>query len=201
MTSSSQPQPQPQPPSPPSPVRPSSGPRFDIADLLVEHDRAVAYTDDLWSDLTLDEVHWRPSPDSSAIGWHLGHQAAVSHFMVRNLTAAEPPIDAELDRLMDGATAEPDRGDLPGLDTLRAYRTTAAERLRFRIGNIASGDVGAPAQLGHIAVGLLLAVINHEYQHSKWIGEVRSQDLGHTLPDLPRSGMLTEIDGYLVIGA
>ncbi len=184
--------------------RPSSSfpsPRFEIADLLVEHDRALAYTDDLWSDLTLDEVHWRPSPKSSAIGWHLGHQAAVSHFMVRNLTAAEPPIDAELERLMDGATAEPDRGDLPGLETLRAYRMTAAERLRFRIGNIASGDVGAPAQLEHIAVGLLLAVINHEYQHGKWIGEVRSQDLGHALPDLPHSALLTEIDGYLVIGA
>jgi len=27
-------------------------PRFSIGDLLVEHDRAVAYTDDLWADLT-----------------------------------------------------------------------------------------------------------------------------------------------------
>jgi len=121
--------------------------------------------------------------------------------MVRNLTAAEPPIDDRLDRLMDGATAEPDRGDLPGLDALRSYRATAVERLRFRIGNIASGDVGAPRQLGHIAVGLLLAVINHEYQHSKWIGEVRSRDLGHALPEPPSSALLTEIDGYLVVGA
>lgn len=174
---------------------------FDIADLFVEHDRALGYTDDLWSDLTVDEVRWRPSPGSSAIGWHLGHQAAVSHFMVRNLTAAEPPIDAELDRLMDGATAEPDRGDLPGLDVLRRYRATSAARLRFRIGNIVSGDVGAPQQLTHIAVGLLVAVINHEYQHDKWIGEVRAQDLGHALPELPTSDLLTEIDGYLVIGA
>ncbi len=181
--------------------RPQAGPGFEISELLVEYGRALSHTDDLWADLTVDEVRWRPSVDSSAIGWHLGHQAAVSHYMVRNLTAAEPPIDAELDRLMDGATAEPDRGDLPGLDALRAYRTTAAERLRFRIGNIASGDVGAPQQLSHIAVGLLLAVINHEYQHSKWIGEVRSRDLGYALPDLPISDLLTEIDGYLVVGA
>ena len=184
----------------PSP-RSRGGLGFEIADLLVEYDRALSHTDELWGDLTADEVRWRPSADSSAIGWHLGHQAAVSHYMVRNLTAAEPPIDAELDRLMDSAMAEPDRGDLPGLDVLRAYRATSAERLRFRIGNIASGDVGAPQQLGHIAVGLLLAVINHEYQHSTWIAEVRSRDLGHALPDLPTSDLLTEIDGYLVVGA
>jgi hypothetical protein len=178
-----------------------TNPRFSIAELLVEHDRAVAYTDELWTDLSDDEVRWRPSPQSSAIGWHLGHQAAVSHYMVRNLIAAEPPIDAALDRLMDSATPEPDRGDLPDLARLRAYRTTASERLQLRIGNIASGDVGAPAQLSHIAVGLLLAVTNHEYQHSQWIGEVRSRDLGHALPDRPTSRLLTEIDGYLVVGA
>jgi hypothetical protein len=176
-------------------------PRFSIGDLLVEHDRAVAYTDDLWADLTEDEVHWRPSLQSSAIGWHLGHQAAVSHYMVRNLTAAEPPIDDALDRLMDSATAEPDRGDLPDLARLRSYRATAAERLHLRIGNIARGDVGAPKQLEHIAVGLLLAVTNHEYQHSQWIGEVRSRDLGRELPQRPTSDLLTEIDGYLVVGA
>lgn len=176
-------------------------PRLSIAELLVEHDRAIAYTDELWADLTEDEVHWRPSRQSSAIGWHLGHQAAVSHYMVRNLTAAEPPIDDALDRLMDSATAEPDRGDLPDLARLRSYRSTAAERLHLRIGNIASGDVGAPAQLSHIAVGLLLAVTNHEYQHSQWIGEVRSRDLGHALPDRPASDLITDIDGYLVVGA
>lgn len=176
-------------------------PRFSIAELLVEHDRAVAYTNELWADLSNDEVRWRPSPQSSAIGWHLGHQAAVSHYMVRNLTAAEPPIDAALDRLMDSSTPEPDRGDLPDLARLRAYRTTACERLHLRIGNIASGNLGAPAQLNHIAVGLLLAVTNHEYQHSQWIGEVRSRDLGHALPERPTSDLLTDIDGYLVVGA
>ncbi|WP_394938413.1 DinB family protein [uncultured Ilumatobacter sp.] len=175
--------------------------RFSIAELLVEHDRAVAYTDELWADLTQDEVHWRSSPNSSAIGWHLGHQAAVSHYMVRNLTAAEPPIDDALDRLMDSATSEPDRGDLPDLARLRGYRNSAAERLHLRIGNIAAGDVGAPQQLEFIAIGLVLAVTNHEYQHSQWIGEVRARDLGHHLPNRPTSDLLTEIDGYLVVGA
>lgn len=171
----------------------------EIAPLLAEFDRATGYTDTLWRDLTEQEVHWRPHEDSSAIGWHLGHQAAVAHYMVRNLTAAEPPIDPELDRLMDSATPERERGLLPDLSRLRGYRATAAERLHVRMGDIARGDVGAPAQLAVIATGLLVAVINHEYQHSQWIGEVRSRDLGHGLPPRPTSDRLTEIDGYLVV--
>jgi hypothetical protein len=71
--------------------------------LLREYDRARAYTDDLWKDLSPDEVTWRPHENSSAIGWHLGHQAHVAHFMIRNLTAAEPSPDPELDLLMDSA--------------------------------------------------------------------------------------------------
>jgi hypothetical protein len=170
-----------------------------IDQLLAEFDRALAYTDSLWQDLTVDEVHWRPHDNASAIGWHLGHQAAVSHYMVRNLTAAEPPLDAELDRLMDSATPEPDRGTLPDLERLRAYRDGAAERLRFRMRNIEAGDVGAPMQLAIVARLLITAVVNHEYQHSQWIGEVRSRDLGHALPDRPTSDLLTTIDGYLVL--
>ena len=61
--------------------------------------------------------------------------------------------------------------------------------------------MGAPAQLAFIASTLLTAVINHEYQHSKWIGEVRHEQFGHALPDLPRSGLLSELDGYVVVGA
>jgi len=167
--------------------------------LLAEYERALGYTASLWHDLSEDEVRWRPHEQSSAIGWHLGHQAAVAHFMVRNLTAAEPSPDPGLDALMDGATAEADRGDLPGLDRLAAYRDTVAERLRFRIGNIAAGDVGAPAQLDVIARTLLVAVVNHEYQHAQWIGEVRTRDLGRDLPTHPRSPLLTEIDGYCVL--
>ncbi len=171
-----------------------------LADYLTEYERALAYTESLWADLTVDEVRWRPHPDSSAIGWHLGHQAAVSHYMVRNLTAAEPSLDPQLDALMDSATAEHQRGDLPGLEVLRDFRASTAERLRVRIGDIADGNVGAPRQLERIACGLVVAVTNHEYQHSQWIGEVRSRDLGHALPERPESPLLAEIDGYLVVG-
>jgi DinB superfamily len=47
----------------------------DVEALLREYDRARAYTDELWKDLSPDEVTWRPHENSSAIGWHLGHQA------------------------------------------------------------------------------------------------------------------------------
>ena len=170
-----------------------------ISELLGEYDRALAYTDELWNDLTAEEVQWRESDDSSAIGWHLGHQPAVAHYMVRNLTAAEPPLDPELDRLMDSATPEHDRGVLPDLSTLRSYRDEVAERVRFRIGNINSGTVGAPVQLRVIAHTLMIAVINHEYQHDKWIGEVRSGVHGRDLPPNPTSERLTTIEGYLVV--
>ena len=153
----------------------------------------------LWRDLTVEEVHWRPHERSSAIGWHLGHQAAVTHFMVRNLLAAEPSPDPGLDALMDSATSERDRGELPELARLGDYRDAVAERVRLRIGDVASGDVGAPAQLDVIARTLLIAIVNHEYQHSRWIGEVRHDSLGHALPVRPSSPLLTEIDGYVVV--
>lgn len=92
-----------------------------VPELLVEYDRALAYTDELWLDLKADEVRWRPHEQSSAIGWHLGHQAAVAHFMVRNLTAAEPSPDAELEPLMDSATPEQGRGELPDLGRLADF--------------------------------------------------------------------------------
>lgn len=167
--------------------------------LLDEYDRALSYTNELWADLSVDEVHWRPSEDSSAIGWHLGHQPAVAHFMVRNLTAAEPSPDPGLDGLMDGATAEPDRGLLPDLARLADYRTNVAQRVHFRVGNIDAGMVGAPTQLRSIAETMLTAIINHEYQHSKWIGEVRNGQFGHALPETPTSDLLTELDGYTIL--
>ncbi|GAQ50579.1 hypothetical protein a10_00356 [Streptomyces acidiscabies] len=33
-----------------------------------------------------------------------------------------------------------------------------------------------------VAKHLLIALINHEYQHDQWIGEVRAQNLGHARP-------------------
>ncbi len=170
-----------------------------LKQLLGEYDRALAYTAELTSDLTADEVTWRANENASAIGWHLGHQPAVAHFMVRNLTAAEARIDPPLDDLMDSATEESQRGDLPDLARLHDYRDTVAERVKFRIAAIDEGNVGAPAQLRIIAATLMVAVINHEYQHSKWIGEVRHDVHGKDLPPVPSSGLLTEVDGYQVI--
>ena len=174
-------------------------PRPTIATLLGEYDRALDHTDRLWEGLTVEEVHWRPDEEPSAIGWHLGHQAAVGHFMVRNLTSAEPSPDPELDALMDSATPERRRGDLPELDRLRRYRTTVAERLRVNVTRIADGQVGAPAQLDVVARTLLVALVNHEYQHSQWIGEVRSDALGHAPIPHPTSELLRTIDGYCVL--
>lgn len=172
-----------------------------IARLVVEYDRALEHTDLLWRDLSAEEVTWRPHEESSAIGWHLGHQAAVAHFLVRNLTAAEVSPDPELDPIMDSATSERDRGNLPDLDRLAAYRAEVANRVRFRMEAIADGSVGAPAQLAVIASTLLVAVINHEYQHSKWIGEVRHGQFGHPLPSTPTSPLLSQLDGYVVVSA
>jgi hypothetical protein len=171
-----------------------------LRELLAEYATALAYTDDLWRDLSQDEVHWRPVPESSAMGWHLGHQAAVAHYMIRNLTAAEPSPDSELDGLMDGATEERQRGDLPGLARIGDYRTAVAERVRFRVNNIDRGDVGAPVQLRRIAENMMTAIVNHEYQHAKWIGETRSGQFGHALPDLPTSDHLSVVEGYVMVG-
>lgn len=171
----------------------------DLDELLREYDRALAYTDSLVGDLAPDEILWRPDEASSSIGWHLGHQAAVAHYMIRNLTAAEPSPDAELDPVMDSATPERQRGELPSVERIVAYRDAVAGRVRFRIAAIAAGEVGAPAQLAVVGGNVLTTIVNHEYQHDQWIGEVRSRDLGHPLPVRPTSPLLTEIDGYLML--
>jgi uncharacterized damage-inducible protein DinB len=172
---------------------------IEIPELLREYDRARDYTDSLWRDLKAEEVRWRPRPRFSAIGWHLGHQAAVAHYMIRNLTAAEPSPDPALDPLLDSATDEQTRDTLPDVDRLRSYRDAVAERIHHRIGAILDGRVGAPRQLAVIARTVLVAVINHEYQHDQWIGEVRRDELGHELPPRPESARLLELDGYLLL--
>jgi hypothetical protein len=171
-----------------------------LRELLKEYDRALGYTETLWRDLSADEVRWRPHRNASAIGWHLGHQATVAHFMIRNLTAAEPSPDAPLEAIMDSATPEPARDALPDLGRLAEYRQDVAHRVHFRIDAILSGQVGAPRQLSAIGRNLLVAVINHEYQHDQWIGEVRQAELGRDLPDPPESDRLIRCDGYLLIG-
>ena len=174
---------------------------FELVELLEEYDRARAYTDALWRDLSDEQIRWRPRPDFSPIGWHLGHQAAVAHFMVRNLTAAEPSPDPELDPVMDSATPERDRGGPLDTQRLLAYRTAVAERVHVRLGDIDRGLVGAPNQLRLVGQHLLVALVNHEYQHDQWIGEVRLRDLGHELPPRPTSARLTDMDGYTVVAA
>jgi len=171
----------------------------DVRALLREYDRARAYTDELWKDLSPEEVTWRPQENFSAIGWHLGHQAHVAHFMIRNLTAAEPSPDPALDALMDSALPERFRGDLPTVRRLAAFRDTVAKRVHARIGEIAAGNVSAPAQLTIVATCLLTALVNHEYQHDQWISEVRAGHLGHALPADPESDHIRRIDGYLVL--
>jgi hypothetical protein len=172
---------------------------YELEALLREYDRARGYTDELWQDLTPDEVIWRPREDFSAIGWHLGHQAHVAHFMIRNLTAAEPSPDPALDSLMDSALPEQFRGALPTVRRLTAFTETVAERMHARIGDIAARKVSAPTQMTIVGTQLLTALINHEYQHDQWIGEVRSEHLGHALPTDPDSDHVRRIDGYLVL--
>jgi len=38
-----------------------------VTDLLAEYDL-------VWRDLAPAQIGWRPESDSSAIGWHFGHQ-------------------------------------------------------------------------------------------------------------------------------
>ena len=170
-----------------------------LTDLLGEYDRSLAYTASLVDGLTDHQVLWRPHEESSAIGWHLGHQGVVAHFMIRNLTAAEPSPDPELDALMDSATPERDRGALPDVARIHDYRAAIAERVHHWIGRIDEGKTGAPNQLRMIAGNLLTAVVNHEYQHSKWIGEVRSEAHGLDLPPDAESSLLTVVDGYTIL--
>ena len=66
------------------------------------------------------------------------------------------------------------------------------------ITKIDNGDVGAPAQLRLIANGLLLAVINHEYQHANWVGEVRATMTEEPAP-VPNSSRLIDVDGYWMV--
>jgi hypothetical protein len=173
----------------------------EIDALLREYDRARAYTDALWRDLGPDEVIWRPHDNSSAIGWHLGHQAHVAHFMVRNLIAAEPSPDPELDALMDSANPEKFRGALPTVQRLVEFRAQVADRVHGRMSDIGAGRVAAPSQLAIVASHVLTTLINHEYQHDQWIAEVRSEALGHPLPPDPDTDQLCRLDGYLVLNS
>ena len=172
---------------------------LSLTDLLDEYDAAQAWSLALVDGLSAEQVAWRPDENASAIGWHLGHQAAVNHFMLRNLTAAEVSFDKAFDAVFDSATPEPARGDLPSLDDIVDYRNKIAASTHAVIGRIDRGDVGAPVQLRRIADGLMRAVINHEYQHAKWVGEVRDGMLDAPSP-APASARLIDVEGYWLVG-
>ncbi len=172
--------------------------RPSLTDLLDEASAARAYSLALVDGLTEDQVQWRPNDNSSAIAWPLGHQAAVTHYMVRNLTAAAPRVDDAFDAVFDSATEEPHRGDLPPLAEIVEYRNTIADQATATLQRIIGGEVGAPQQLALIADGLLRAVINHEYQHATWVAEVRATMIDDPAPT-PASSRLVDVEGYWMI--
>ncbi len=175
----------------------SSG--LSLDELIAEAEVARSYSVALIDGLSEAQVQWRPDENSSAMAWHLGHQAAVTHYLVRNLTAAEPSMAPEFDAVFDSATEEPQRGDLPPLDEILDYRTSIAASATATLRRIGAGEVGAPEQLSVIADGLLRAVINHEYQHAKWVGEVRATMTDDPAPE-PKSSRLISIEGYWLVG-
>jgi len=173
----------------------TTNPTLSLKDLVGELEMARRHSIDLVADLTPQQVDWRPHANSSAIAWHLGHQAAVGHYMVRNLTAAEPPIDREFDQIFDSATVEPDRSPLPPLAAIVDYRDAVAASTKATLDRIIERRVQAPDQLAAVAAGLLHALINHEYQHSTWIGEVRDTMIDTPSP-APESDRIISVEGY-----
>ncbi len=123
---------------------PTANPALSLDDLVDELDLARRYTAELVDGLTPEQIVWRPHDNSSAIGWHLGHQAAVCHYMVRNLTAAEPPIDRHFDVLFDSATPEPVRSPLPPVSAIVEYRDAVAASASATLARITQRRVGAP---------------------------------------------------------
>jgi hypothetical protein len=171
---------------------------MDTEELRAEYDLARTYTAALYDDLDEAEIRWRASENASGIGWHLGHQATVNHFLLRNLVAAEASPDAALDALFDSATQEPLRGELPPMRRITAFRDAVAQRTHTRVDQVLSGAVGAPQQLRLVIDTLLVSLINHEYQHDTWIREVR-ESIGRPRAERPQSVNLAEVDGYWVL--
>src|SRR4029434_8636530 len=91
-----------------------------------EYDRARRYTQSLYADLPEADEQWRPAPKSRGNSWELGHQAVSIHFLRRNLLAAEPSLNPQFDALFDAVTPEEQRGQLPPLSAILAYREAVA---------------------------------------------------------------------------
>jgi hypothetical protein len=77
---------------------------MNLAMLRDEYDLARHYTHSLYADLPEADPYWCPALQSSGIGWHLGHQAAVTHFLRRQVLAAEPSLNPQCDALFDAVT-------------------------------------------------------------------------------------------------
>ena len=173
---------------------------MELVALRDEYDLARQYTQSLYEDLPESDVQWRPKPKSSAIAWHLGHQAAVNHFLLRNLFDAEPSIEPRFDALFDAANPEENRGDLPPLADIVAYREAVAARTHARLDELQSGQRAAPSQASHTLRTLLINLINHEYQHDCWIGEMR-RTRGYSVPASVPSQRARLVDGYWMLPA
>ena len=171
---------------------------MNLGMLRDEYDQARRYTQSLYADLSEADVQWRPAPKSSGIGWHLGHQAAVNHFLLRNLLAAEPSLNPQFDALFDAATPEEQRGQLPPLSAILAYREAVARRTHAHLDALLAGPRPAAQQATYAMGPLLVSLINHEYQHDCWVREVRAL-LGHNTPDRVFSRRVRQVDGYWVL--
>lgn len=172
---------------------------MDLLTLREEFDLALRYTQSLYEDLSEAEVQWRASPNSSGIAWHLGHQAAVNHYLLRNLINAEASLNSQFDALFDSANPEDNRGNTPSLTEIVAYRDDVAKRTYGHIDTILAGDQPAAheaaQQVTRIIEPILLSMINHEYQHDCWVRETRAM-LGHDKPDAVLSNRVRQVDGY-----
>ena len=163
-----------------------------------EYDRARRYTQSLYADLPEADIQWRPAPKSSGISWHLGHQAVVNHFLLRNLLAAEPSLNPQFDALFDAVTPEEQRGNLPPLRAIIAYREAVAGRTHTHIDALLAGTRPAVRQVTYAMGPLLVSLINHEYQHDCWVREVRALR-GRATPDTVFSNRVRQVDGYWVL--
>ena len=172
---------------------------MDLVALRDEYDLARRYTQSLYEDLSETDIQWRPSTTSSSIGWHLGHQAAVTHSLVRNLMNAEPSLNPQFDTLFDAANPQENRGNLPSLADIVAYRDDTAGAVQTHFVALLESDRPAAHDAAHqvarIISPIVVSLINHEYQHDCWVREMRAL-LGRDQPDAVLSNRVRQIDGY-----
>jgi hypothetical protein len=141
----------------------------------------------------LEEVSWRPTPDSSAIGWHLGRARRSLHAG----TSAPPTSPGPAHALMDSASLNP-AAETCQLDQLAAFRRGRSTRIHALDDcHRRSRCRRTPRSNRTVGRHLLTLLINHEYQHDRWIGEVRS-DLPRTAAG-PSGACLTLVDNYLTL--